>query len=153
MGVCNCSMFCCTLLYVHSSIATILMGKRELVALLILSSWCLKMVERLIYAASNKGNTIFCFQFCIYEFVLKCICIENYYGKITHILCKNLHHSGFFTGSVVFKSKRHSFFFRVICFNIFPLELYYLRLKTKQQKLHKGPMEFHNQYFFVCLFV
>ena len=26
-------MFCCTLLYVHSSIAIILMGKRELVAL------------------------------------------------------------------------------------------------------------------------
>ena len=37
MGVCNCSMFCCTLLYVHSSIAIILMGKRELVALLNLS--------------------------------------------------------------------------------------------------------------------
>ena len=47
MGVCNCSMFCCTLLYVHSSIAIILMGKRELVALLSLSSWCLVMVERL----------------------------------------------------------------------------------------------------------
>ena len=46
MGVCNCSMFCCTLLYVHSSIANILMGKRELVALLKLSSWCLVMVER-----------------------------------------------------------------------------------------------------------
>ena len=47
MGVCNCSMFCYTLLYVHSSIAIILMGKRELVALLNLSSWCLVMVERL----------------------------------------------------------------------------------------------------------
>ena len=46
MGVCNCSMFCCTLLYVHSSIAIILMGKRELIALLNLSSWCLVMVER-----------------------------------------------------------------------------------------------------------
>ena len=36
-------MFCFTLLlvYVHSSIAIILMGKRELVALLSLSSWCL----------------------------------------------------------------------------------------------------------------
>ena len=33
--VCNCSMFCCTFLYVHSSIAIILMGKRELAALLI----------------------------------------------------------------------------------------------------------------------
>ena len=47
MGVCNCSMFCCTLLYVQSSIAIILMGKRELVALLYLSSSCLVMVERL----------------------------------------------------------------------------------------------------------
>ena len=37
-------MFCCTLLYVHSSIAIILMGKRELVALLNLSSWCPVMV-------------------------------------------------------------------------------------------------------------
>ena len=50
MGVCNCSMFCCTLLYVHSSIAIILMGKRELVALLNLSSMCLVMVERLFLA-------------------------------------------------------------------------------------------------------
>ena len=40
-------MFCCTLLYVHFSIAIILMGKRELIALLNLSSWCLVMVERL----------------------------------------------------------------------------------------------------------
>ena len=45
MGVCYRSMFCYTLLYVHSSIAIILMGKRELVALLNLSSWCLVMVE------------------------------------------------------------------------------------------------------------
>ena len=45
MGVCNYSMFCCTLLYVHSSIAIILTGKRELVPLLNLSSWCLVMVE------------------------------------------------------------------------------------------------------------
>ena len=43
-------MFCCTLLYVHSSIAIILMGKRELIALLNLSSWCLVMVERLFLA-------------------------------------------------------------------------------------------------------
>ena len=41
----NCSMFCCTLFYVHSSIANILMWKRELVALLNLSSWCLDVVE------------------------------------------------------------------------------------------------------------
>ena len=37
-------MFCCKLLDVHSSIAIILMGKRELVALLNLSSWCLVVV-------------------------------------------------------------------------------------------------------------
>ena len=43
-------MFCCMLLYVHSSIAIILMGKRELVALLNLSSWCLVMVEWLFLA-------------------------------------------------------------------------------------------------------
>ena len=39
MGFCNCSMFCCTFLYVPSSFAIILMGKRELVALLSLVSW------------------------------------------------------------------------------------------------------------------
>ena len=36
--------FCCTLLYIHSSFAIILMGKRELVALLGVSSWCLLVV-------------------------------------------------------------------------------------------------------------
>ena len=50
VGVCNCSMFCCTLLYVHSSIEIILMGKRELDALLNLSSWFLLMVEQLFLA-------------------------------------------------------------------------------------------------------
>ena len=34
VGVCNCSMLCFTLFYVHSSFAIILMGKRKLVALL-----------------------------------------------------------------------------------------------------------------------
>ena len=38
------------LLYVHCSIAIILMGKRELVALLNLSSWCLVMVVWLFLA-------------------------------------------------------------------------------------------------------
>ena len=63
MGVCNCFMFCCTFLYVHSSIAIILMGKRELVALLNLSSWCLVMVERL-FLAVPRG----CLQFVIVVF-------------------------------------------------------------------------------------
>ena len=43
-------MFCCTLLYVHSSFAIILIGKRELVALLSLSSWCLVFVVWLFLA-------------------------------------------------------------------------------------------------------
>ena len=63
MGVCNCSMFCCTLLYVHSSITIILMGKRELIALLNLSSWCLVMVER-HFLAVPRG----CLQFVIVVF-------------------------------------------------------------------------------------
>ena len=50
MGVCNCPMFRCTLLYVHSSIAIILMGMGELVALLNLSSWCLVIVDWLFLA-------------------------------------------------------------------------------------------------------
>ena len=62
MGVCNCSMFCCTLLYVHSSIA-ILMGKREQIGLLNLSSWCLVMVEQL-FLAVPRG----CLQFVIVAF-------------------------------------------------------------------------------------
>ena len=56
-------MFRCTLLYVHSSIAIILMGKRELIALLNLSSWCLVMVERL-FLAKPRG----CLQFVIVVF-------------------------------------------------------------------------------------
>ena len=43
MGFCG-SMFCCALLCVRSSFAIISMGKRELVALLCLSSWCLVIV-------------------------------------------------------------------------------------------------------------
>ena len=50
MGLYNCSMFCCTFLYVPSSFAIILMGKRELVALLSLSSSCLVIVVWLFLA-------------------------------------------------------------------------------------------------------
>ena len=56
-------MFCCMLLYVHSSIAIILTGKRELIALLGLSSWCLVMVERLFLAVPWG-----CLQFVIVVF-------------------------------------------------------------------------------------
>ena len=56
-------MFCCTFLYVHFSIAIILMGKRELIALLNLSSWCLVMVER-FFLTVPRG----CLQFVIVVF-------------------------------------------------------------------------------------
>ena len=63
MGFCNCSMFCCTLLYVPSSFAIILMGKRELIVLLSLSSWCLVIVVWLFIAVSWV-----CLQFVIVIF-------------------------------------------------------------------------------------
>ena len=63
MGVCNCSMFCCTFLYVHSSFAIFLMGKREVDALLSLSSWCLAIVVWLILAVPWV-----CLQFAIVVF-------------------------------------------------------------------------------------
>ena len=63
MEDCNCYMFCCTLLYVHSSIAIILIVKRELIALLNLSSRCLVMVEWLILAMPRG-----CLQFVIVVF-------------------------------------------------------------------------------------
>ena len=75
MGVCNCSMFCCTSLYVHSSIAIILMEKRKLVALLNLSSWCLVRVERLFLAVPQG-----CLRFVIVVF-----------PDHTHLLFLNFH--------------------------------------------------------------
>ena len=88
MGVCNCSMFCCTLLYVHFSIAIILMGKRELIALLNLSSWCLVMVERL-FLAVPRG----CLQFVIVVFpdhthllffIVIVACRKHFKHKLAH---------------------------------------------------------------------
>ena len=63
VGVCSRSMFCCSLLCVLSSIAVILVGKRGLVALLGLSSWCLVVVGRL-FLAVPRG----CLQFVIVVF-------------------------------------------------------------------------------------
>ena len=63
VGFCNCSMFCCALLYAHSSFAIILIGKKELVALLSLSSWCLVIVVWLFLAV-----TWVCLQFVIVVF-------------------------------------------------------------------------------------
>ena len=80
MGVCNCSMFCCTLIYVHSNIAIILMGKRKLIALLNLSSWCLVMVERLFLAVPWG-----CLQFVIVVFpdhTHLLFCFRSFFSKV-----------------------------------------------------------------------
>ena len=65
MGFCNnyYSMCCCTLLSVHFSFAIILMGKRELVALLNLSFWCLVIVVWLFHTVPRV-----CLQFVIVVF-------------------------------------------------------------------------------------
>ena len=68
-------MFCCTLLYVHSSFAIILVGKRELVALLSLSSWCLVVAVWLFLAVSWV-----CLQFVIVVF-----------PDLTHLLVLHSH--------------------------------------------------------------
>ena len=85
VGVCNCSMFCCTLLYVHSSIAIILMGKRERsrVALLNLSSRCLVMVERLFFAVPRGSLRFLIVVFpdhthLLFLFDLAPSCIDKY---------------------------------------------------------------------------
>ena len=62
-GFCNCSVFCCALLYIRSSYAIILMGKRELVALLCLSFWCLVIVVWLFLTMPRV-----CLQFVIVVF-------------------------------------------------------------------------------------
>ena len=58
VGYCNCSMFWCDLLCVHSSFAFILMVKRDLVTLLSLSSWCIVIVVWLFLAVPWR-----CLQF------------------------------------------------------------------------------------------
>ena len=64
VGVCNCSnKVCCTYLYFHSSFAIILIGKRELDALLSLSSWRLVIVVWLFLAVPWV-----CLQFVIVVF-------------------------------------------------------------------------------------
>ena len=62
VGFCNCSMFHCTFLCVHSSFE-IISGKRELVALLCLSSWSLVIVVRLFLTMP-----LVCLQFVIMVF-------------------------------------------------------------------------------------
>ena len=63
VGFCNCSMFCCVLLCVHSGFAIISMGKKDLVSLLCLSSWCLVIVVWLFFTITRV-----CLQFVIVVF-------------------------------------------------------------------------------------
>ena len=55
VGFCNCSMFCCVLLCIHSSFAIISMGKTELVTLLCSSSWLFVFVV-LVRKKIRKSN-------------------------------------------------------------------------------------------------
>ena len=96
MGVCNCSMFCCTLLCVRASIAIMLMEKRELVALLNLSSWCLVMVERLFLAVPQG-----CLRFVIVVFPdhthLLLLILLIFFGSLVKLgSCREQHTRGTF---------------------------------------------------------
>ena len=85
MGFCNCStMFFCVLLCVHSSFAIILMGKRELVALLFLSSWCFVIVVWLFLMLPQV-----CLQFVIVVFPDHTILVVSYKRKYVHIVLVN----------------------------------------------------------------
>ena len=83
VGVCNCSMFCCTPRYAPSSFAIILIRKKELVALLSLSFWCLMIVVCLFLAVQwvclqfvivvFPDQTHLLFLYC-YSFLVACSC-------------------------------------------------------------------------------
>ena len=95
--VCNCSMFCCTLLYVHSSFAIILMGKRELLLYFFLSSWCLVIVVwlflsmprvclQIVIVVFPDNAHYFCMGFCfspirVQPFKLLTIDHDKFYEK------------------------------------------------------------------------
>ena len=94
-------MFCCTLLYVPSSFAVILIGKRELVALLRLFSWCLVIVVWLFLAVpwvclqfvivlfSDHTHLLLLIVFLKY-FLLKKFNFEKSQQTITKAACKEL---------------------------------------------------------------
>ena len=89
VGVCNCSMFCCMLLYVYSSFAIILiklMGKRELITLLSLSSWCLVMVVWLFFAVQW-----ICLWFVTVVFLIILTIFNIFYGwGFSTLICQYL---------------------------------------------------------------
>ena len=79
VGFCNCSLYCGALLCVHSSCTIIVMGKKELVALLYLSSLCLVIVVWLFLAMPPV-----CVQFVIVFFP-----DYNHYFSLIQIIYKH----------------------------------------------------------------
>ena len=95
-------MFCCALLYVNSSFAIILTGKRELVALLCLSSWCLPIFVWLFLTIPRV-----CMQFVIVVFpdhtqllfvytVVLVNCLYCWYGDAVRCVAEDEHYVNVF---------------------------------------------------------
>ena len=135
-------------LYVHSSIAIILMGKRELIALLNLSSWCLVMVERLSLAVPRG-----CLQFVIVVF-----------PDHTHLLFLVLNLNDSLIQVLLYTKKDYGssfttfFFFFTFAFgqsiigNVL-LEFKYLRQNMRHYNLYnRGPMKAFFLFFSYILF-
>ena len=80
-------MFYCTFLYVPSSFAIILMGKRELVALLSLSSWCLVIVVWLFLAVPwvSLQFVIVIFHDHTHLLSLRIICVILFIQEKNHV--------------------------------------------------------------------
>ena len=67
VGFCNSSMFCCALLCVHTSFAIILMGRRELVALIF--PWSLVIGVRLFFTVHEfVCSLLLCYYFIIHTY-------------------------------------------------------------------------------------
>ena len=129
-------MFCCTLLNVHSSIAIILMGKRELVALLNLSSWCLVMVERL-FLAVPRG----CLQFVIVVFPDHTHLLFLLHQKVDELYHKIISLNIKITSEEIESvTKRESAIWRTYCLKLI--------LKSESVKLY---LFLHFRILFLCL--
>ena len=74
--VCNCSMFCFTLLYVHSSIAIILMGKRESWLLCLI---CLPGVSWWLSGSSLRCHGVVCGLWLWYFLIILTIFVYSFW--------------------------------------------------------------------------
>ena len=118
-------MFCCTLFYVHSSIAFILKVKRELVALLNLSSWCLVMVEWLFLAVPRGCLWFLIVVFPDHTHLLFSKDIRSSVGKIA---CND--RNAFFTSEK--PKKYHAWSCQNVCDTLtFLLDNIFIRFGTK----------------------